>query len=105
MNQTQSLAYSSPYCLYLLDLKESLAGMASDMNKANLIKMETEIKEFLQLLINYNPYKEDVYSMGLIILQTMLLCSQKEIQDIRESKQLLVTVIIEKFLDQGRNHQ
>jgi hypothetical protein len=73
------MAYSSPYCLYLLDLKESLATMASDINQANLIQMQTGIKELLQLLINYNPYKEDVYSMGLIILQTMLMCNQKEI--------------------------
>jgi hypothetical protein len=33
------MAYSSPYCLYLLDLKDSLAAMASDINQANLIQM------------------------------------------------------------------
>ena len=39
--------------------------------------------------INYDPFKEDVYSLGLIGLQMMLMCGQREIEEIVQNKNQL----------------
>jgi hypothetical protein len=61
--------------------------------------------ELLELLDTYNPYKEDVYSVGVIILQMMLLVSSKELEILSklEAKDWLYTLVQQKFINKKWN--
>lgn len=48
--------------------------------------------------LEYDPFKEDVFSTGLIVLQMMLMCCQRELEEIRASPELLFKVIKSKFV-------
>ena len=54
--------------------------------------------DLVTLQLSYDPFKEDVYSCGLLILQMMLMCNQKDLEEISKDSELLKAIIVQKFV-------
>lgn len=49
---------------------------------------------------NYSPYREDVFSVGIVILQMMLMYDQQDIEEIRRQPNFFMGKIVEaKFVN------
>ena len=95
-----STAYSSPACLKLHDLQRRVDSLlAADPTPETLSDDALPLlRETVSTHLEYNPFKEDVFSVGLVVLQMMLMCCQRELEEIRASPELLFKVIKNKFV-------
>lgn len=61
-------------------------------------ELERLVTDQIRAQLIYDPFKEDVFSIGLIILQMMLMCGQKEIEEFRGCNELMTQVVLGKFM-------
>lgn len=90
MVQNVSPAYSAP-------LSQQLKAWESSLGEETKEDPELALVDFIRGQQEYNPFKEDVYSLGLIIFQMMLMCGQREVQDLRKSRDQLRQTVLSKF--------
>jgi hypothetical protein len=93
-----SEAYSSPLTLQLYNLHEKISN-------GNYIPNDQHSLKIIQASIkNYNPFREDVFSVGIVVLQMMMMFDQADIESLRKSKNFSIGKVIEsKFINKKSN--
>ena len=101
-----SEAYGSSQTKLMLETQELLQTINFNLGRQQIHpELESIITDFISQQMTYDPYKEDVFSLGLIILQLMLICNQRDIEAIGNDPDTLKQVIVQNFLGNSGQSQ